>query len=231
MQVFTCMSRCENSMRTGFIDLTGRVLAGSAAFRFSEPSCRRASARRARRRRPERIGIEKKNVLPCPSVLSTQMRPPCASTMPFAIVQPEPRAESARARRRLPEPIEDVREVLRADAAPVSATENTTSRSLHAARTVMRPPSGVNLIALPIRLSKTRRSRSRSPWTSVGVAPEVDVQVELCRGRERRLRFHDVARECRHGHRLVLDRQLSRLDASRRRGDPGSSCSCAWPRA
>lgn len=38
----------------------------------------------------ETIGIVKKNVEPRPSVLSTQIRPPCASTRPFAMDNPRP---------------------------------------------------------------------------------------------------------------------------------------------
>ena len=36
------------------------------------------------------FGIEKKKVEPLPKVLSTQIRPPCASTMPLVIGSPSP---------------------------------------------------------------------------------------------------------------------------------------------
>lgn len=36
------------------------------------------------------IGIEKKNVLPCPSMLSAQIFPPCASTICLAMDRPSP---------------------------------------------------------------------------------------------------------------------------------------------
>jgi hypothetical protein len=35
-------------------------------------------------------GTVKRNVLPCPSVLSAQILPPCASTIPLAIARPNP---------------------------------------------------------------------------------------------------------------------------------------------
>src|SRR5262249_52259528 len=49
-----------------------------------------ALAHRARLRNSARVGISIWNVEPCPTVDSTQMRPPCISTICLAIARPRP---------------------------------------------------------------------------------------------------------------------------------------------
>ena len=61
------------------------------------------------------VGIVKKKVLPRPGALSTQMRPPWASTMPLTMGSPSP-APPRSGLPRLPEPIEQVRQILGGDA-------------------------------------------------------------------------------------------------------------------
>ena len=56
-------------------------------------------------------GTVKKKTLPRPSVLSTQIRPPCASMIPRVMGNPNPAPETG-AFARLPEALEDVRKAL-----------------------------------------------------------------------------------------------------------------------
>jgi hypothetical protein len=115
------------------------------------------------------MGSEKENVVPFPCVLSTQMRPPCASTMPRAIASPSP------------VPFRSVRRACQNRSktrgrcsggmpGPASVTESHTSSPWTLARTVTGEPSGACFTALSSRFPSacTRRGRSRE---SAGSAP------------------------------------------------------------
>src|SRR5262245_14713479 len=86
-----------------------------------------ASSRRTPR--ASACGMVNANSLPCPTALRTQIRPPCASTMPFAIDSPSPAP-----RWRAPSDDCQYRSKTRACLSglipgPLSVTENTTARS------------------------------------------------------------------------------------------------------
>jgi hypothetical protein len=59
------------------------------------------------------VGIVKKNAVPRPNVLSTQILPPCASKRPLTMASPSPAPPRLP---RLPEAVEEVRDVLGGDA-------------------------------------------------------------------------------------------------------------------
>src|SRR5262245_50968883 len=106
------------------------------------------------------------NVLPSPSSLSTQIRPPCSSTKRFERARPSPvpsrcaspasvcvNSSKIRSRSSGPRP------------GPVSATETRTSPLVRAALTSMPPPAGVNFTAFESRLKITCLIRRSSPST------------------------------------------------------------------
>ena len=115
------------------------------------------------------IGNVKENMLPLPGSLSTQMRPPCASTMPRAMARPSP----------VPRP------AVRCDCqnrsktrgcsssgipTPVSVTVTSTNGAVIRALTVIRPPGPVNLTAFESRLPITCTTRPASTFTAGSVA-------------------------------------------------------------
>lgn len=74
----------ENWVRHGGLDLVGKQKMVAQTFdqwRETAPLVTRA------------VGIVKKNVLPWPLVLSTQTRPPWASTIPLTMGSPKPAPE------------------------------------------------------------------------------------------------------------------------------------------
>lgn len=116
------------------------------------------------------LATVKENVVPSPGVLSTQIRPPCASTIPCAIESPSPDP------RRSPLRACQYRSKTwgRCSAGipgPVSETEKQISCSAHPARRVIVPPSGVNFRALPRRFEKTRKMRCESTHAVGGAVP------------------------------------------------------------
>src|SRR5262249_50660119 len=100
------------------------------------------------------LGIVKENVVPFPGVLSTQIRPPWASTMPLVMGSPSP-APSRRGLVACQNRSKTRGTSSGAMPEPVSATQKTTSRSLEVAPATTEPPGPVNLIALPMRFSNT----------------------------------------------------------------------------
>ncbi len=85
----------------------------------------------------------KKNVEPRPGSLRAQIRPPCAWTIPLAIVEPQPQAPARRRPVPLPVAVEDVGSCSADMPAPESATANVTSRASWLTVTSIRPSGGV----------------------------------------------------------------------------------------
>jgi hypothetical protein len=126
-----------------------------------------------------RTGMVNVNVEPCPTWLLTQIRPPWSS-MNFLEGQPQPGAlHFLICRSHLPELLEHRLLILGRDAHPVSVTEISASPLFIAARTSIRPPSGVNLRALESRFNSTcltfrssaRITPSRSSTLRLSVMP------------------------------------------------------------
>src|SRR5436190_5377207 len=99
-------------------------------------------------------GIENENVVPRFGVLSTQIRPPWASTMPLLIGRPSP-APCRFARAACQKRSKTRGSFSGAMPEPVSVIRKMTSCAFDAALTLIHPPGFVNLIALPIRFSNT----------------------------------------------------------------------------
>ena len=115
------------------------------------------------------------NVLPCPSSLSTQIRPPISSTSRLVIASPSP----VPPKRRVVElsacvNASKIRSRLAAGCRrPVSRTtmwsiDRRPPRSACARRAPPPRPRSVNFMALPTRLTSTCRRRPGSPTTCVG---------------------------------------------------------------
>ncbi len=126
-------------------------------------------------------------VEPFPTVDSTQMRPPCISTMRLAIASPRP-VPPLVLRGRAVAPAGTPR---RSSAAPppgfpgpVSATETTNIPSGAATRTATSPAS-VNLIALPTRFNSTCVMRRSSPWPTGRSGATSTVSCKLLLGSQR----------------------------------------------
>src|ERR671936_312515 len=114
-----------------------------------------------------RTGRVKRNVLPRPTSLSTQSRPPCSSTSFRESGRPRP-VPSAR----LPSEVcSNSSKIVSNSSAeipgPVSATAISTSPSSSRAEMSIRPSRGVNLTALEIRLKTTWRRRRSSAVTVI----------------------------------------------------------------
>src|SRR5215211_3500043 len=111
-------------------------------------------------------GMANPKVLPTPTSLSTQIRPPCNSTIRLDRVSPRlvPSVEGA-----VRPPCWKASKIRsRSSAAtptPVSETVTSTSLGSARARTSMRPPSGVNFTAFDSRLTITCLTRSSSACT------------------------------------------------------------------
>ena len=128
-----------------------------------------ASPDSSRRSAPSRSrpGIEKPNVLPTPTLLSSHMRPPSSSTRRLESVRPRPVPSS----REPPRPPCWNDSKIRCRSAsgtpmPLSVTVISTSAPRRRARTTTEPPAPVNLTALVIRLSAICLSRSTSECTT-----------------------------------------------------------------
>ena len=130
--------------------------------------------------------------------------------MPLAMGEPQSRPGALR-RARLPEAIEEVRLILGGDPGSCIADPEEHVVSRRAAPTVMHPPGGVNLMALPMRLSNTWRSRSRSAQTSGSSAtssrsssdpeaPPAPVDVD------------GIGRDLRGASAVWFDREVTGLD-------------------
>src|SRR5216683_2935085 len=122
--------------------------------------------------RHQRRGNVKVNVDPVPSLLSTQIRPPCSSTNFLASVSPRP-VPSCFLASSLPTWRNSSKMAAWSSGAipiPVSVTATSTAPSLRLAFRLIWPPSGVNLTALERRLSKTCLTLRSSPtsWSSRG---------------------------------------------------------------
>ena len=116
---------------------------------------------------PTGSGSENENVLPVPSSLSTQMRPPWCSTISLQIGRPRP-VPFGLSVSVSPTCLKRSNTLGWSAAAmpmPVSVTLTTSSPPRRTARQVTEPAS-VNLTAFEIRLMTTWISRSRSPVTS-----------------------------------------------------------------
>ena len=125
---------------------------------------------------PRSCTTVKKNVLPCPGSLSTQMRPPIIWTSCREIVNPSPVPPY---RRVVPpsawEKLSKISFCLSFGIPmPVSDSEKSSSTFFSSALSRLTStetsPSSVNLMALPTRLTSTWRSRSGSPRTAIGTS-------------------------------------------------------------
>ena len=134
------------------------------------------------------IGIVKNRVVPCPTALSAQMRPPWLSTIARAMGRPEPGAHdvTAEARFHPEELLEQPVEMFRRDARHPDPPR---SFRLHpdraTPRTTTSPPSGEYFTALSIRLRSTCVTRwgSASTIGKVGreIGDELVPRIEVAR--------------------------------------------------
>ena len=119
-------------------------------------------------------------MLPRPTSLSSHIRPPCSSTIRRVRVRPRP-VPSALDADRVPCWKESKIRDRSASAMPmpvsVDGDEHLAAPPVQA-RTVTLPPSGVNLTALPTRLSSTCLSRSSSAVMWVGASAGVEAQLD-----------------------------------------------------
>ena len=117
-------------------------------------------------------------MLPTPTSLSSHIRPPCSSTIRRVRVRPRPVPSELDADRVPCWKESKIRDrSASAMPMPVSVTVMSTSGPSVQARTVTLPPSGVNLTALPMRLSSTCLSRSSSAVMWVGASGGVEAQL------------------------------------------------------
>src|SRR5262249_4597176 len=107
------------------------------------------------------------NVLPSPSSLSTQIRPPCSSTSFFESASPRPVPSRSSSPGSACWNSSKIRAwSAAASPGPVSATETQTSPSTRAVLTSTAPPAGVNFTAFERRLKITCLMRRSSPSTT-----------------------------------------------------------------
>src|SRR3989441_955524 len=100
-------------------------------------------------------GSENEKVLPRPTTLSTQMRPPCSSTRRFASASPSPVPSLPRAVLVCSNSWKMRKMSSGAMPGPVSFTAKNTCPSLRRALTSTRPRSGVNFTAFDRRFTRT----------------------------------------------------------------------------
>src|SRR3569833_1481140 len=119
-----------------------------------------------------------RNVVPRPSSLFTSIRPPCASTMPFAIGSPRP--TPSRRRRSACQNRSKIRDTCSGGMpGPVSLTLISTPLGIGSAASVTVPALGVNLIALPSRLPSACVRRFGSTYAEPS-AGERERRTSIC---------------------------------------------------
>ena len=147
-------------------------------------------------------------VLPSFGRLSTDNLAPCRSAIHLTRLKPSPAPSAAADRAGSPRKkrSKTCGSASGAMPTPVSRTSSTASEPSVATRTEMRPPSGVNLIALSRRLSNRRSSQ-------LGVAENRDVVGGVGRkGNALRLRNRIELLDDRHGQRGQIHRRARQRD-------------------